>query len=257
MILFLHIEKTAGTSLAYYLKGLFGTKLVDLYPIENHQYVTDNDIDFALKLNPKAQILTSHSLELDKINLDRFEKVISIIRHPLRRCYSHFIHLSDTWKETPLSFPEFYKNDELVNLQARRLGCENKDDITNLLRNEKVYILKTENFDEQFLKLFNQNGDAPKKNTRNKGVDLSKYKEEFDQNNEMDNLLFSCYIEQKEDSLYQKGLIEFSEVFQLKNVDRSNFRRRYHNLLFYQLKSFINKGKFFRLNNMAGYYLSK
>lgn len=257
MILFLHIEKTAGTSLAHYLKGLFGTKMVDLYPIENHQYVTDSDIDFALKLNPKAQILTSHSLELDKINLERFDKVISIIRDPLKRCYSHYIQLSDSWKEIRLSFPDFYKNEELVNMQSRRLGCKNKDDITNLLNDKKVYILKTENFDEQFRKLFNQGGEAPKKNIRNKKVDLKTYEKGFDQMNELDNQLFTIYNEQNEDTLYQKGMIEFSELFQLKNVDKSNFRRRYYNLVLYQLKSFVSKGKFFRRNNMAGYYLYK
>ena len=259
MILFLHIEKSAGTSLAYYLKSKFGKKFIDLFPVENGKYITNKDINSAIKYH-RPEVLSSHKLFLDKINLELFDKVIITMRDPYSRFVSHYNHLLELGRVNCLSFSDAIKHQEFKNLQYSKCGGEKAKLIMEKLYNSnKLIIFNTTTFREDFDFFVGENFSSPKKNIRkDKLIDDNTIKNHEKIFKEENNLEYNFYenieLFQKPKRLEKTLKLENLES-KKQNVDISNNYRKYFSMPILILKKCLTSFKFLKTKNMSGYYV--
>lgn len=261
MILFLHIEKTAGTSLGYYLKSKHGKRFVDLYPVENGEFITDNDIKNAIKYNYKTEIISSHKIHLDKIDLDVFEYVIITTRNPFDRFVSHINHLHELKRLECIDLEKVYSYEEFVNLQYKKLGGTKGLEILNKLNKEgKLISVKQSTFKEDLKFFINEKFEVPQKNMRNKKKlpfkDLDALKKNFESFNKEEIGLIKAINNFKKTS--GKNSLEFNG-FKSKDakVKVANFYRKYCRLPLLIIKHYLKHKKIIQIKNMSGYYICK
>ncbi len=261
MILFLHIEKTAGTSLAYYLKSKFGKKFIDLYPIENGQYITDKDIKNAIKFN-SPQVISSHKIFLDKINLEQFDKIIITIRDPFERFISHYNHLLEINRVECLSFSDAISHSEFKNLQFSKLGgVKSKQILEKINKDKKLIIFNKATFKEDFNLFVGENKSTPLKNSRKNKLIKSNIIKSHDDFFKQTNLLEYELLEWIESNYNSKGLEKALKFTKLKsdkkNVAISNNYRKYFRIPILIIKKYLTTFKLLKTKNMAGYYICK
>ena len=263
MILFVHIEKSAGTSLSSYLKSKFGCKFIDLYPIDNGKFVSDKDIDDAILFNKSPFVLSSHKIQLDKINLDRFSKVVVTVRDSYERFQSHFNHLKELGKLKNVDFDECINLGVLNNLQYYKLGGVNSFKIINsLVEQNKLLLFKKNTFKEDIAFFVSEDIETPFVNVRKKKIisstEIEVSKESFNKKNIEELKLISFLNELNTHTEKNKNFLEFSNLkTDSKNIDRSNFYRKFYRIPLLILKSMFFKGRLFKRFNMEGVYYKK
>lgn len=258
MILFLHIEKSAGTSLSYYLKSKFGTSFLDLYPLENGTYITDKDIQNAIKYNFRPYILSGHKIYLNKINLNIFDYVIITCRDPKKRLISHINHLEELRRLDCLDPKEIFKNDTFVQLQYKKFGGINAHSIlSELYENKKLIVINQITFKEDLRFFIEDNFEIPQLNIRqNKHINrayLSEIENQFNDFNKEEIKIYQ-YISALAKE-YGKNCLQFSAI-KAKNINvrKANFYRKYVRLPFLIIKYFIKHLNILPIKNMSGYY---
>lgn len=94
MLLFLHIEKCAGTTIISHFRNQLPYESIDVLTRKNK--VCFQDIKIAKKLYAGAKVCSGHSITPDRI--DVFEQLfgdvqtLSIIRDPIERVISNYVH---------------------------------------------------------------------------------------------------------------------------------------------------------------------
>lgn len=259
MILFLHIEKTAGTSLSYYLKSKHGNRLIDLYPVENGKHITDNDIKNAIKYNHKPEIITSHKIHLDKINLNRFKQVIITTRNPFDRFLSHINHLNELKRLECIDLEKAYSYEDFINLQYKKLGGKKGLEILKKLNEEgRLISIKQSTFKEDLKFFINEKFNVPLKNIRNKKElpfnDLNQLRQNFESLNQEEIELINAVQHFKQTQ--GKNSLEFNNI-NSKNikVKKANFYRKYYRLPLLIIKHYLKHKKIIQTKNMSGYYI--
>ncbi|MEN0019923.1 MAG: sulfotransferase family 2 domain-containing protein [Planctomycetota bacterium] len=126
---FLHIPKTAGTTLRKFLQDRFHKRAVS-----PHQMLPDLIAHPPSELGSYRLFCGHHGMYVRRV-LGRDPVTITVLRDPIARSVSHFRDVKtrkDTWlydRVQPMSFEEFVMSDlgvtELLNLQARYLSYEN------------------------------------------------------------------------------------------------------------------------------------
>lgn len=259
MILFLHLEKTAGTSLSYYLKSKFGIKFIDLYPVENGEFITDNDINNAVKFNQTPIILSSHKIHLDKINLKIFKQIIITTRNPFDRFVSHVNHLYELERLSCIDLEKTYSYEEFINLQYKKLGGENSLEILKKLhKEERLISVKQSTFKEDLKFFINQSFNVPSKNRRDKKKlpidDLIQFRRNFELLNTKEIELLN-YIQNLKPTFGENSL-EFNDFnSNINKVKQANLYRKYFRLPLLIIKHFLVNKKIMQTKNMSGYYV--
>ena len=134
-LLFLHIPKTAGTSLRYSMEARLGRgRILNDYGRESS--ATSVEIKEGIYENSspsRLEDLMSHAFSGEKIalaghfRLSRYarffapERTIAVVRDPLQRAASEYLHKIRS-KECECSFAEFFAMEEMTNRQAKLLG---------------------------------------------------------------------------------------------------------------------------------------
>jgi len=217
ILCFVHIEKTAGTTLKHVFRRKFYLRHLTVRPYykqencENKPYsavFSAKDLQFVLRMNPFIKIISGHSLKpsVDLEHIGKRIKYITILRNPVNRYLSHYEH-SIRINEAKWTFDDFMNIEEHNNFQTRKIA--GKEDL-NLAKNilaKKFYVVGIVEQFENFLELLSFKLNFNKKvlryeiKNRGKNKDLvselrSKYLNKIINKNELDIKLYK-YVEEK------------------------------------------------------------
>lgn len=154
MLVFVHIEKTAGTSLKFIFRNSFGRKHCDSRKNQKKIF-TQEDLNYAKKVFGQIKCISGHNLVESTENLDETGLMfLTFLREPITRSASFYqdYYLRGNHK---ISFEEWMKDINKHNMQTKRIaGSENLEKAKRLLRERYFFVGLTERFDDS-LKLLN------------------------------------------------------------------------------------------------------
>ncbi len=158
MLVFVHIEKSAGTSLIHILRRNYFLKYCDVRPLKSgsNGVFTLYDFNKYIKINPGMECLSGHSIKPygDIMTIPNL-KLITLLRDPVKRYISQYQHWIEK-KTINLPFEDFLKIESVSNFQTKKIA--GSDDLTLAKqRLDDFFLVGTlENFDEFLLLLRNK-----------------------------------------------------------------------------------------------------
>ena len=159
MLAFVHIEKTAGTSLIHILRHNYFMQYMDVRPFrkESKNLFTVQDMQLAKKVNPFIRAIGGHAV-VPYNNLDKTAeefRYITLLRNPIERYISQYRHWVEK-KHYDTTIEQFMERRELWNFQTKKIaGTEDLEAAKHCLREKFLTVGVVEDFDE-FLVLFKQ-----------------------------------------------------------------------------------------------------
>ena len=159
MLVFIHINKTAGSTVRYILRSSYGSRHCDVEPWSaawDEAPFSMEDLRRLRRIYRDLASIAGHrvtgyaDLEEDGGALDYF----TFLRDPLRMCASRFQYHVDHRKKTGIDFDEWIQRDWLRDAQTKRIaGTANAGDAIEIIRRKKVFVGLTERFDESLVLL--------------------------------------------------------------------------------------------------------
>lgn len=165
MLAFVHIDKTAGTTLKYILRQSFGPAHCDvrLWPEDPHDTVkhpplrtlTPRDFHRTRWVYPRLKSIAGHPVAAYGPLAEQYGKLrfYTFLREPLARAASHFQHLVGH-RGIEVAFDDFIASGSFSNWQTRKLcGSDDPDDAIRILEERVRLVGLVERFDESLLML--------------------------------------------------------------------------------------------------------
>ncbi len=154
MLVFIHIEKTAGTTLKFLLRNNFGTKHCDSNKTKRPLF-TQEDLEHAKKVFGRIDSLAGHNLVAPTEHLKEEDaRFLTFLREPLARSASHYQDHCYRGTE-PIAFEDWMAEKAMRNMQTKRIaGVADAERAKKILKEEYAFIGLTERFQES-LKLLN------------------------------------------------------------------------------------------------------
>lgn len=154
MLVFVHIEKTAGTSLKFIFRNSFGIKHCD--SLKNKKNIfTQKDLIFAKKVFGQIKCISGHNLvEPTKHLKEKNLFFLTFLRDPIIRSASFYQDhcLRGNYK---ISFEKWMKDKGRHNMQTKKIaGSEDVEKAKKILRENYSFVGLTERFNDS-LKLLN------------------------------------------------------------------------------------------------------
>ena len=159
VLVFIHINKTAGTTLRYILRSSYGTRHCDVEPW--HGPWTDppfstSDLQRVRRLYPRLASIAGHRIsghiELEEAGTDL--RYVTFLREPIALCASRFQYRLDHRKRSDLSFEEWIQKDWARDAQTQRIGgTADANDAIAVIRRKNMFVGLTEAFDESMIVL--------------------------------------------------------------------------------------------------------
>ena len=150
VLAFVHIQKTAGTSMKFVLKNSFGARHCDIRPVDpsRNKPVDMDDLAFARRVYPGLLSIGGHELIEPTAHLARAVRPYTMLRDPVRRAVSHFQDQNLRGRAPP-SFDEYIDDELNHDFQVRKIaGGPDLEKARRLLREEYFFVGLTERFDE-------------------------------------------------------------------------------------------------------------
>ena len=157
MIVFIHINKTGGSTLRYLLRSSFGTRHCDVEPWHgswSDPPFSSEDLHRVRRLYPRLESIAGHRVtgyaELREPGT-HFEYV-TVIRDPLKACASRFQYNIDYRKKVDLVFEEWIQNDWVRNYQTKRIaGVADLETAIEVIGKQDIFVGLTDRFDESMV----------------------------------------------------------------------------------------------------------
>jgi hypothetical protein len=158
LLVFVHINKTAGTTVRYILRSSYGARHCDVEPWhgawEDPPFSTE-DLRRVRKLYPNLASIAGHrvtghaALEEPGTEL----RYLTFLREPIAMCASRFQYQLDYRKKERI-FEEWIQNDWVGNAQTQRIGgTTNVIDAIAMIDKKEMFVGLTERFDESMVLL--------------------------------------------------------------------------------------------------------
>jgi hypothetical protein len=153
MIIFLHIEKTAGTSFKTLLRANYGIGYVEANKIKRSVF-TDQDLRFAKKIFFRIDVIAGHNLKDPQHHLHiAGGNLITFLRQPVDRFISHYQDRVIR-NGLQLTFEEWANRKENQNLMVRSIaGSEDLQRAKEILKDQFLFVGLTEYFEESLTML--------------------------------------------------------------------------------------------------------
>jgi hypothetical protein len=148
MLVFVHIEKTAGTSLKFIFRNTFGRRHCD--SLKNKKPIfTQADLDYAKSIFGQIKCLSGHNLvEPTRHLTEEGLHFLTILREPIVRSAS-FYQDHCLRGGYAISFEDWMRDPRRHNMQTRRIaGSEDVAKAKRLLAERYAFVGLTERFDE-------------------------------------------------------------------------------------------------------------
>lgn len=159
LLVFIHINKTAGTTLRYILRSSYGVRHCDVEPW--HGPWTDppfstSDLQRVRRLYPRLASIAGHRIsghvDLEEAGTDL--RYVTFLREPIALCASRFQYRLDHRGRTDLSFEEWIQKDWARNAQTQRIGgTPAANDAISAIVRKNMFVGLTEAFDESMILL--------------------------------------------------------------------------------------------------------
>lgn len=159
MLVFIHINKTAGSTVRYILRSSYGARHCDVEPWRaewDETPFSSADLRRLRKIYPKLASIAGHRLTG---NVDLQENgtefaFFTFLRDPLKMCASRFQYHVDHRKKKGLVFEEWIERDWLRNAQTKRIaGTSSAADAIRIIQAKGMFVGLTERFDESMVLL--------------------------------------------------------------------------------------------------------
>ncbi len=150
VLAFVHIQKTAGTSMKFMLKNSFGLRHCDIRPVDpsRNKPVDLEDLAFARCIYPRLQSIGGHELIEPTAHLAGAVRPYTMLRDPVSRAVSHFQD-QNLRGHAPPSFDEYIGDEQNHDFQVRKIaGGPDLEKARRLLREDYFFVGLTERFDE-------------------------------------------------------------------------------------------------------------
>lgn len=159
MLVFVHINKTAGSTVRYMLRSSFGTHHCDVEPW--HAAWSDppfsaDDLRRLRKLYPKLESIAGHRITgyEDLGEAGTTLEYFTFVRDPIKATASRFQYNIGYRKKRDLVFADWIRNDWVRNYQTKRIaGTADLDAAIDIIRNKNIFVGVRERFDESMVLL--------------------------------------------------------------------------------------------------------
>ena len=159
MLVFVHINKTAGRTVRYILRSSYGTRHCDVESWrgrEQDPVFSADDLRRLRRVYPDLKSIAGHQLT-GHVDLDeswtRF-RYFTFLRDPLKLCASRFQYHVEARKKKGLVFDEWIQQEWLRDAQTTRIaGTASAEDALRVIAAKEMFVGLTERFDESLLLL--------------------------------------------------------------------------------------------------------
>jgi hypothetical protein len=159
MLVFIHINKTAGRTVRYILRSSFGLRHCEVesqYPRGSNHPFTSEDLSRVRRLYPNLESIGGHPVT-GYVNLQEKGtdfRYFTFMREPLKTCASRFQYNVQYRGKKDLTFEEWIQRDWTRNHQTKMIaGVEDIDEAIRIIKAKQIYVGLTERFDESMLLL--------------------------------------------------------------------------------------------------------
>jgi hypothetical protein len=159
LLVFVHINKTAGTTLRFILRSSYGARHCDVEPW--HGAWTDPpfsmaDLKRVRKLYPRLASIAGHRVsgyvDLEEPGTDF--RYLTFLREPVALCASRFQYQLDFRKKQDLEFEAWIEKDWVRNAQTQRIGgTTDPRDAISVIQRKEMFVGLTDRFDESVVLL--------------------------------------------------------------------------------------------------------
>lgn len=159
MLLFIHINKTAGRTVRYILRSSYGMNHCEVEPWHarwSDPPFSDEDLQRLRKLYPQLKSIAGHRLTgyMDLRANGSELNYFTFMRDPIKTCASRFQYNVLHRKKKDLVFEEWIQQDWTRNQQTTRIaGKGDFDHALQIIKDKNIFIGMTERFDESILLL--------------------------------------------------------------------------------------------------------
>jgi hypothetical protein len=159
LLVFVHINKTAGTTVRFILRSSYGARHCDVEPWHgawsDPPFSTD-DLRRVRRLYPRLASIAGHRIfghvDLDEPGTDF--RYFTFLREPVALCASRFQYQLDHRKKRNLVFEEWIRKDWVRDAQTQRIGgTTDAGDAIAVIRRREMFVGLTERFDESIVLL--------------------------------------------------------------------------------------------------------
>jgi hypothetical protein len=159
MLVFIHINKTAGRTVRYILRSSFGVRHCEAEPWlapQGNRFFAAEDLHRVRKLYPHLESIAGHRVTgyLDLPQNGSALHYFTFLREPLKTCASRFQYNVQYRKKKDLVFEEWIQRDWTRNSQTKLIaGVPDANKAIEIIRKKNIFVGLTERFDESMLLL--------------------------------------------------------------------------------------------------------
>lgn len=159
MLVFIHINKTAGSTVRYILRSSYGVRHCDVEPWHSAKDAppfSAADLRRLRRLYPNLASIAGHRITgyVDLCEPGADVTYFTILRDPVKLCASRFQYHVDYRRKKHLVFEDWIQQDWLRNAQTQRIaGTQSVDDAIRVVGERGVFVGLTERFDESMVLL--------------------------------------------------------------------------------------------------------
>ena len=159
MLVFVHINKTAGSTVRYILRSSYGPRHCDVEPWRaqwDEQPFSAADLRRVRRFYPKLASIAGHRIT-GHVDLDDDGSELAyftVLREPIALCASRFQYHVDHRGKRDLVFDDWIQRDWLRNAQTTRIaGTPNASEAIRVIERRGMFVGLTERFDESLVLL--------------------------------------------------------------------------------------------------------
>lgn len=159
LLVFVHINKTAGTTVRYILRSSYGARHCDVEPWRGpwtDPPFSTSDLQRVRRLYPRLTSIAGHRVSgyIDLEEPGTEFRYLTFLREPVALCASRFQYRIDHRKRTDLSFDAWIQKDWVRNAQTQRIGgTVHATDAVSTITRKEMFVGLTEAFDESVVLL--------------------------------------------------------------------------------------------------------
>jgi hypothetical protein len=159
MLVFIHINKTAGSTVRYVLRSTFGMDHCEVEPWHSQwggAPFSSYDLHRLRKVYPRLQSIGGHRVTgyVDLHEEGTEFRYFTFMRDPVRTCASRFQYNIQYRGKKNLIFEDWIQKDWTRNSQTRLIaGAADFDKAIRIIREKNIFVGLTERFDESMLLL--------------------------------------------------------------------------------------------------------
>ena len=160
MLVFIHINKTAGRTVRYILRSSFGVRHCEAEPWQarhsSDQPFSAHDLKLSRRIYPRLESIGGHRVTgYTDLGGDASEfSYFAFMRDPIKTCASRFQYNIQYRGKKNLDFEEWIQRDWTRNSQIKLIaGSADVDSAIRIIKEKNIFVGLTERFDESMLLL--------------------------------------------------------------------------------------------------------